>query len=141
MITNVKELEDGSNHQVTWKDGTVSTVPPNHRFMQNVREWVDAGNTIEAYVPPTADELLQQERQSMQVSRFQARAALSQAGMLADVQTYMDDVNTPEIERLAWQDAQSFKRLSPTIVNVGTSLGLTDIQMDELFRTAATIEA
>jgi hypothetical protein len=76
-----------------------------------------------------------------EVSRFQARAALLQTGFLADVQAYMDDPATDPFVRIAWQDAQVFKRQSPTVLSLQPLLGLTDGQLDDLFRFAATIEA
>lgn len=75
------------------------------------------------------------------VSRFQARAALHLAGLLDTVETIMADPETPMLTRLAWVDAQEFRRDSPTIASMAAELGLTDGQVDELFITAATIEA
>lgn len=75
------------------------------------------------------------------VSRFQARAALLQAGLLGDIETYMADPATDPFVRIAWQDAQEFRRNSPTVLSLQPLLGLTDGQLDDLFRFAATIEA
>lgn len=90
---------------------------------------------------PSAEELLQQEREGMVVSRFQARAALYQAGLLEQVEAVMADPATDMLAVLAWQDAQEFRRLSSTINALQPALGLTDTQLDDLFRQAATIEA
>jgi hypothetical protein len=81
------------------------------------------------------------KRQQMVVSRFQAKAALAQAGLLDSVEALMADTSTPIVARLAWQDALEFRRLSPTIQTMGHALGLTDAQMDQLFEVAKTIEA
>jgi hypothetical protein len=75
------------------------------------------------------------------VSRFQARAALYQAGLLDQVETLMSDPATDMMAKLAWADAQEFKRSSPTIATLSAELGLTDTQLDDLFRQAATIDA
>lgn len=99
---------------------------------------------IAAYVPPpapTPDDLLAAERSSMTCSRFQAKAALSQAGLLEQVETLMADPTTPVITRLAWQDAQEFQRASPTIAAMAQALSLTDAQLDDLFRDAMGIVA
>ena len=76
-----------------------------------------------------------------EVSRFQARAALMQSGLLEDIETYMADPATDPFVRIAWQDAQVFRRNSPTVLSLQPLLGLTDGQLDDLFRFAATIEA
>jgi len=75
------------------------------------------------------------------VSRFQARAALHLAGLLDQVETLMADPATDVLARLAWSDAQEFVRTSPTIATMAAALGLSDAQVDDLFRTAAGISA
>lgn len=75
------------------------------------------------------------------VSRFQARAALHQAGLLAQVQTIMEDPETDTMTVLAWQDATEFRRSSPTVAGLAGLLSLDDAAVDDLFRTAAAIEA
>ena len=75
------------------------------------------------------------------VTRFQARAALHLAGLLTTVESLMTDPQTDMLARLAWQDAQEFRRQSPTMLSMAATLGLTDAQLDALFTTAAGIEA
>ena len=72
------------------------------------------------------------------VSRFQAKAALHQWGLLEQVQDLVansDDV----LLKLAWDEA-SFNRSSQMIANITEELGLTGEQVDDLFRTAAQIK-
>ena len=74
------------------------------------------------------------------VTRFQARAALAMAGLLDGVETAV--AASPNLlARLAWADAQSFERQSPTIASLAAILGLSNEQIDELFQTAAEIVA
>lgn len=75
------------------------------------------------------------------MSAFQARAALYQMGMLEAVETFMAYPTTDPIAKLAWERAQEFNRDSPTILTVAPALGLSDSQLDDIFRFAATIEA
>lgn len=75
------------------------------------------------------------------VSRFQARAALHLAGLLPAVEALMADPATDTLARLAWTDAQEFRRTSPTLLAMASALSLTDAQLDQLFATAAGIEA
>jgi hypothetical protein len=74
------------------------------------------------------------------VTRFQARAALAGAGLLASVDAAIA-ASGNTIAQLAWADAQSFERGSPTIAAMSGALGLTAAQVDDLFRTAAGIVA
>lgn len=75
------------------------------------------------------------------VSRFQARAALHMAGLLDDVEAMMAAPETPVLAKLAWADAQEFKRTSPSLLGISGALALTDARLDDLFTTAAGIEA
>lgn len=75
------------------------------------------------------------------VSRFQARAALYQFGLLSMVETIMASDQVDAISKLAWEDAQEFLRDSPTVVALGAMLGLNSTQLDNLFIVASSIKA
>lgn len=75
------------------------------------------------------------------VTRFQALAALHLAGHLPAVQAIMAAPETPVIAKLAWENALSFERSSPTLSSLAAALGLSDADLDALFVTAASIEA
>lgn len=74
-----------------------------------------------------------------EVSRFQALAALLQAGLLDDIEAYMTSADV--FTQLAWKEASVFSRSSPLVASIGALAGLTTSQMDDLFRFAATITA
>ena len=71
------------------------------------------------------------------ISRFQARAALMDAGLLADVELAVGSAGP--LVQLAWAEAVEWRRDSPTIAAIAASLDLTDGQLDDLFRAAALI--
>lgn len=75
------------------------------------------------------------------VTRFQALAQLHNAGLLSQVQTIMNDPNVDFMTKLAWDNAQSFERNSPTINSLAKTLNLTDAQVDDLFIAAEKIAA
>lgn len=75
------------------------------------------------------------------VTRFQARAALARAGLFTIVNNAMKAFPEDDERRLAWEDAQDFRRTSPTMLGMAASLGLTDADLDALFVTAAGIDA
>ena len=82
---------------------------------------------------------LRKKREAMMVSRFQAKAALHQAGLLEQVEAFVsgsDDI----LVKLAWQEAQ-FHRTSQTVADIGHAIGMTDAQMDDLFAAAGQIQA
>lgn len=115
-------------------------VPQGMRARWQLGAWTFEALTAEPDTQP-APETVEQWRGRALVSRFQARAALHLAGVLPQVQTMMDSPTTDMLARLAWQDAQEFRRMSPTVVQMGAALGMTDLQLDALFKQAATIQA
>lgn len=100
---------------------------------------IRAAGGVSPYVPPTAEEILETERSAMRCSRFQARAALHNAGLLVAVENAV--AGADPFVQIAWQDATEFYRGSPTIAALQAAVGLTDEQVDDLFRAAAQIVA
>jgi hypothetical protein len=73
------------------------------------------------------------------VTPFQAKAALLQAGLLDAVLAAI--AAAPRISQLAWAEATEFRRNSPTVLSLASTLGLTSAQLDDLFKAAKVIEA
>ena len=88
---------------------------------------------------PTAAEKLATERAGMVVSRFQAKAALMAAGHLPAVEAVIAAADA--ITKLAWAEAVEMRRTSPMIAGLAGAVGLSDTDLDNLFRAAALIEA
>lgn len=80
------------------------------------------------------------ERAAMVVSRFQAKVALFQAGILGQIEELLRGSEN-FIHRLAWDEAVEFRRDSPTINFLAKHAGLSDEALDDLFRAAMTIRA
>lgn len=71
------------------------------------------------------------------VTPYQARVALSRAGLLNSVEAAVSQSNG-ELA-LAWEYATTIERNSPFIAQLGAALGLTSQQIDDLFVTAASV--
>lgn len=91
--------------------------------------------------PLSAAEQLELERDGMNVSAFQAKAALMQSGYYDQIKSYMNDPGTDAVTKLAWDEATEFRRRSPTVASLASLLSLSETDIDNLFRLAATIEA
>ncbi|MEQ7870756.1 hypothetical protein V6R97_08890 [Chromohalobacter salexigens] len=124
-------LEEGGSLQLPWPCRTW------HR--EEIQAWLDAGNTIQP--PPEEPDPLAVWRKATVVSAFQARAALTQAGYMDDVKAHMADPATDSFTVLAWESATEVRRNSPTVKELAGFLGLSDEQVDDLFRFALTIYA
>ena len=74
------------------------------------------------------------------VSRFQAKAALDDAGLLDQVEDYMAGDDVPRRVKLAWQEAQ-FKRGSKMVNDLAGEFDLSEEKLDELFLAAKEIDA
>lgn len=73
------------------------------------------------------------------VTRFQAKAALSQGGYLPAVDALMSDPETDAIMRLEWLEKPTFSRSSPTLLWAADQLELTEQEVDDLFTLALSI--
>lgn len=73
------------------------------------------------------------------VSRFQARASLHHAGLLEAAESAVSGADA--LTRLAWTDAQEFRRDSASVAAIAAALELTDDDVDALFIAAADIVA
>ena len=104
-------------------------------------EWVE-GETDDQREAREAEEA-QAERErldAMTATRFQAKAALDDAGLLDQVEAYMSGDDVPKRVKLAWQEA-SFRRGSNMVNQIGAELGLSEADMDNLFLAAQQIDA
>jgi hypothetical protein len=96
-------------------------VPTRIDTLANLREVL-----AQAGVPPFAP-----------VTPLQARKALRIAGLIDQVDTAVAAA-TPEIKD-AWGYASLIHRDNPALLTIAASLGLTEAQIDDLFRQAAVL--
>lgn len=93
------------------------------------------------YTPEEIAQRLQQKREGMNVTPYQAKAALFEAGFLDEVEALIDAPDTDRLIVLAWNNAIEYRRLSPMVSGIASALGWTDEQLDDLFIAAAQITA
>ena len=73
------------------------------------------------------------------ISNAQGRLALLQTSKLEQVETYMSHPDTPKEQIILFEYAQVFERNNPVLIELGTALGLTSEQIDDLFILGATL--
>ena len=83
--------------------------------------------------PPTVPE---------QVTRAQGKAVLITEGLWVDVLAYAESITDPvekDLTEVALNDTTHWRRDSPTMQAISTSLDITSEQMDDLFIRASSI--
>lgn len=75
------------------------------------------------------------------VSMRQARLALLQAGLLAQVNSTISTMTGVEGDaaRIEWEYAAEVQRDSPLVASLTVALGMTETQLDSLFLTAYSL--
>jgi hypothetical protein len=89
---------------------------------------------------PSPDAILAAERAGMSCTAMQGKLALG-PDRWAVVEAYRDDPATTWAERIIIDSAGQWVRLSENIAFFAYLLGLTDAEVDDLFRTARGIDA
>ena len=87
------------------------------------------------------DEVLNRWRGSISVTMRQARLALIQQGLLGQVNAAIASMPEPEksIVETEWEYAATVERKSPWIATLAPALNMTEEDMDNLFKLAATL--
>lgn len=92
--------------------------------------------------PLSAEEIaqrLEQWRAQTSCAPFQGRMALNDAGLLSNAQAIVDAAD--EKTKVAWEYALIWERTSPMIASLAQALGLSDTEVDSLFKAAQEIQA
>ena len=72
-----------------------------------------------------------------EVPQWQARTALLRAGLLTQIEAAVAQAS--QEVKIAWEYAPNIRRDSAFVAAMAAALGLTDQQLDDLFRAAAAI--
>lgn len=108
------------------------------------------GTWIEAALPVPASVSRYQGRQALRLSTIEAdfivindtfETSPAKRDLLAVVEELLDQAETPAYYRDAWAELQQFERDSPMLLAIADELGLGAVQLDDLFRFAATLKA
>ena len=75
------------------------------------------------------------------VTMRQARLALLANGLLADIETEIANMAEPDKSAVTieWEYSQTVERDRPFVTTLGSLLGLSDAELDDLFVLAATL--
>ena len=130
-------LQDGSTKAILQRDS-------------EMWDWITSQTEtlIEPYDEPEPDPGtdLERERDGMVVTALQAKTAIYLSTVIGVEGSLTVAVEAAVaaaggVVEIAWKEASVFERRSPTILALQAVIGLTDAQVDDLFRAAALIDA
>lgn len=101
-------------------------------------EWT-IGWEVTEKTPEEKQQYIDAWRSQTSCTPFQGRMALSNAGHLAQAQALIDQAD--EKTKVAWEYALVWNRKSSMIESLAGALGLSDIEVDDLFKEAQKITA
>jgi hypothetical protein len=84
---------------------------------------------------------LEEHRAQTVCTMRQARLALHQVGLLSQIDSTIAAMDEPDrtTAQIEWEYATEVKRDWPWVISLGTALGLTESQIDDLFALASTL--
>lgn len=94
---------------------------------------------VATYTEAEMAERLQAWRDNAQVSALDGLLVLDQYSMAAAYQAWTTDPARTFTERAFIDKAQTWKRMDAVLITAATAMGLTETQLDDLFRAAEAI--
>ena len=138
-----KLLDDNSSLKAIIDDAVISTLAANASLQSEIDALGIEKEALEAQVLSLQSQLSTlPEPGEIIVTRAQAKLALQAAGLLESVETAIasiEDAQQKAVATIAWQEAPNFSRSSTFVAMLGTMLGLSSEQIDNLFEAAAAI--
>ena len=141
---NMPEPPTTGTKTFTQKEVIFEPTPDYDPFTQKVEQTytetdtqcINGWNVLDMTTQEQADYLVFW-RDNIKSTMRQARLALKQQGLLATVQSNIDAL--PEESQIEWEYASYVERSSPLVASLGAALGLTETQLDDLFKLAITL--
>lgn len=96
---------------------------------EEVQHWIDVALSQIPKVPE-------------KVNRRQARQALFLAGKLEEIEAALAAIPDPIMRGMAiieWEDSLEFERSRPLVVSIGTAIGMTEEDINQLFIQAGKL--
>lgn len=125
-------------------DGETWDIPDDmsSRFRQLIAEWEfneddERVNTIPPYVAPELPEVFAPITKR-QLRLTLVRNGISLATVDAAIASMPDGIEKQEAQ-IEWDDASTFNRNHPTLLLIASALGLTEAQVDDMWRYAVTV--
>lgn len=109
-------------------------IHPQHPDYQDYLAWLEAGNTP---LPPSQEQL-QEVRSQMQCSDVQGLLAIEQTGYAAQYEAWASGPTRTFTEKVFLRST-TWRRLDPVLTAAATEMGISDEELDDLFRLAMTL--
>lgn len=110
----------------------------NYRWDESLPNQEEIANLIAQYTPEWEDPRVV----PLVVTPRQMRIALVMSGIsIETVEAMIDSLPEPQksITRITWEYSTEFQRTNPLLVQMAPALGLTEAQVDQMFKLAITL--
>lgn len=124
------QLTKNGNTVRRLSDGAIIPESEGNRDWQEYQDWLSVGNIPE----PTPEQAVIIPKE---ITMRQARLGLLAIDKLTDIDGAVAGLG--EAEQIEWQYAQTVKRDHPIVVELLPMLGLSDVEIDELFLSASQL--
>jgi hypothetical protein len=104
--------------------------PANTDYAEYLK-WLAEGNTPEPFPVPTPEEVLQQKRNTAQLSRAAFKLALLAGGYLDAIEAAYP--TWPREVQIMWDDSLYFERMHPSLLQLAAAMGYSEAEVDALF--------
>lgn len=147
------ELPDSVELDVSVSSGVIKTevredaptFDPNTQVLEQTQTATTDSIVYGWTVRDKTEEELYQElsawRESASISMRQCRRVLFNSGLLDSVEPTINALPEPDrsVALIEWNSAGTVERLSPMVSMLGASLGMSEAQLDDLFKYAMTL--
>lgn len=116
------------------------------RYHQKGDLWADALTLVQSFEPFSAEENAERDAAEAaaavppvprSVTPYQARRALTNAGLRDQIEAFV--LTLDQAAQDAWQYGLAVERNNPMIAAAAVTLGMTEAEIDDLFRAAAAL--
>lgn len=119
------------------------TIPKSSEFKSDFsgRVWQRARDEVKAGVAEITQHVNLDPGPPSVVTMRQARLALLDQGLLSNVDAAIASLAEPQKSQvqIEWEYSQTVERERPFVVLLGSALGLSDAELDDLFMLAVTL--
>jgi response regulator RpfG family c-di-GMP phosphodiesterase len=124
--SEVRQVDDSVTIESPWVEMTQDQIDSLHeQYMEQVQEIARLNESV-----------------PQEVLLYQFRTAVTMAGLKSAIEALIESLPDPTktVVHEKWEYGNTVKRYHPQTIQLATAMGISSAQIDDIFRTAATIQ-